>query len=942
MANVSRKWKSSTWRLGKSRAKEPEMVESPLPHGWSFAHDLDHREQNHQLQSESAVGLLDKQSSIHVQGRLSESPEVRERLERLVSESTKRPGHARSDSAGSLRMASHVSNIINFEQAYNKLKGERDMFEEFFLAEQTRLRCVEEEFVAKEVEFASVMHQASRAADLERELKSSSDYCAKLEQQIQEKTLEAKATNEHIRTYIGRNQVAESSEQEQRMKELEDEQSRTNASLKLEVTRLKEQLARSDARCLETKQALDSKSIEIHLMKERVRRIEGQLAKSEEEGTRLQEKILILEEEVSQLQADNMELQLQLELESNNEAKLEEDWINERAEWEARVAHLETELNLASCTNGELDFLITPMKGASDRTLGSPRTPTGRFSIQTLLDLGEASLEVEDDFHELQLKHADAEVRVQSATFELQKKEQQLVELREIVSQMKVELAAEKEKAKEEAEDLTQEMAELRYQLMEMVEQERELRAQVEQASVLRVEELEAQVKDARKEVLHSLVRHREAEENAEGCTLEVQRLQLANENLEKGLKEAKENAMQAKEEAEAELQQAKKDAQHLAESNLELEKQVTEVRAACDCLSSENLHLRRSLDEAMAGTVKLEQTLVKKESEYLSLLEVERNALETSMTTAVAKLEEKVLSFEKKESQFTSLLEQERKELEASKAALVNYEKEQISLLERESEYLSVIKELRKQLEVLKTPVANLKKEQQAGGVTKMELVNNTHDKEMQTTGISLSLSREEGDDSPLETNPEIAALERETEGLDLEKSEVKHLHRHFPEENTFSSEHEIQFETRVRSWSNLLIRTLQSKLAVSGAVEEQGEHGSDLLGESRCELASSTHEGSEVEIGSVETLCQEQVTANKECVTHSKDDPERLEQCPESEISQRDDNVSNLEQKPQTILELELHLKNLQENVKTGNQLLSKTDEETHKYSDSLVLPS
>ncbi|CAK9876122.1 unnamed protein product [Sphagnum jensenii] len=719
MANVSRKWKSSTWRLGKSRAKEPEMVESPLPYGWSFAHDLDHREQNHQLQSESAIGVpLDKQSSIHVQGRLSESPEVRERLERLVSESTKRPGHARSDSVGSLRMASHVSNIINFEQAYNKLKGEWDMFEEFFLAEQTRVRCVEEEFVAKEVEFASVMHEASRAADLERELKSCSDYC--------------------------------------------------------------------DARCLETKQALDSKSIEIHIMKERVRRIEGQLAESEEEGTRLQEKILILEEEVSKLQADNMELQLQLELESNNEAKLEEDWINERAEWEARVAHLETELNLASCTNGELDFLITPMKGASDRTLGSPRTPTGRFSIQTLLDLGEASLEVEDDFHELRLKHADAEVQVQSATFELQKKEQQLVELREIVSQMKVELAAEKEKAKEEAEDLTQEMAELRYQLMEMVEQERELRAQVEQASVLRVEELEAQVKDARKEVLHSLVRRREAEQNAEGCTLEVQRLQLANENLKKELKEAKENAMQAKEEAEAEVQQAKKDARHLAESNLELEKQVTEVRAACDCLSSENLHLRRNLDEAMAGTAKLEQTLVKKESEYLSLLEIERNALETSMTTAVAK-------FEEKESQFTSLLEQERKELEASKAALVNYEKEQISLLEKESEYLAVIKELRKQLEVLETTVANLKKEQQADGVTKMELVNNTHDKEMQTTGISLSLSREEGNDSPLEANPEIAALERETEGLDLEKSKVKHLHRDFPEENTFSSEHEI-----------------------------------------------------------------------------------------------------------------------------------------------------
>ncbi len=50
----------------------------------------------------------------------------------------------------------------------------------------------------------------------------------------------------------------------------------------------------------------------------------------------------------------------------------------------------------------------------------------------------------------------------------------------------------------------------------------------------------------------------------------------FALQNLKKGLKEAKENAMWAKEEAEAEVQQAKKDARHLAESNLELEKQVS------------------------------------------------------------------------------------------------------------------------------------------------------------------------------------------------------------------------------------------------------------------------------------------------------------------------------------------------------------------------------
>lgn len=59
---------------------------------------------------------------------------------------------------------------------------------------------------------------------------------------------------------------------------------------------------------------------------------------------------------------------------------------------------------------------------------------------------------------------------------------------------VQTELVEEKEKAKEEAEDLAQEMAELRFQLMEMLDHERELRSRTEQASVHRVEELEAQV----------------------------------------------------------------------------------------------------------------------------------------------------------------------------------------------------------------------------------------------------------------------------------------------------------------------------------------------------------------------------------------------------------------------------------------------------------------
>lgn len=63
-----------------------------------------------------------------------------------------------------------------------------------------------------------------------------------------------------------------------------------------------------------------------------------------------------------------------------------------------------------------------------------------------------------------------------------------------LVSQLKEELREEKLKAKEEAEDLTQEMAELRYQMNTLLEEEQKRRACIEQASLQRIAELEAQI----------------------------------------------------------------------------------------------------------------------------------------------------------------------------------------------------------------------------------------------------------------------------------------------------------------------------------------------------------------------------------------------------------------------------------------------------------------
>ncbi|XP_057479158.1 intracellular protein transport protein USO1-like [Actinidia eriantha] len=71
-----------------------------------------------------------------------------------------------------------------------------------------------------------------------------------------------------------------------------------------------------------------------------------------------------------------------------------------------------------------------------------------------------------------------------------------------LVKQLKEEVKTEKLKAKEEAEDVAQEMAELRYQITGLLEEERKRRACIEQISLQRISELEAQIKkDQRKRI---------------------------------------------------------------------------------------------------------------------------------------------------------------------------------------------------------------------------------------------------------------------------------------------------------------------------------------------------------------------------------------------------------------------------------------------------------
>ncbi|XP_058180803.1 uncharacterized protein LOC131299204 [Rhododendron vialii] len=76
----------------------------------------------------------------------------------------------------------------------------------------------------------------------------------------------------------------------------------------------------------------------------------------------------------------------------------------------------------------------------------------------------------------------------------MDKMSSQIHEYELLVKQLKEEVQEEKSKARDEAEDLAQEMAELRYQLTGLLEEERKRRACIEQISLQRIAQLEAQV----------------------------------------------------------------------------------------------------------------------------------------------------------------------------------------------------------------------------------------------------------------------------------------------------------------------------------------------------------------------------------------------------------------------------------------------------------------
>ncbi|CAA6662952.1 unnamed protein product [Spirodela intermedia] len=111
---------------------------------------------------------------------------------------------------------------------------------------------------------------------------------------------------------------------------------------------------------------------------------------------------------------------------------------------------------------------------------------------------------------------------------EMERMSIQIRESDQLIGQLKDELREVKLRAKEEAEDLAQEMAELRYQTMGMLEEECKRRACIEEASIRRIQELEAQVSNEKSQSVLATKNSHDAEEQTEARSTEIQRLQDA------------------------------------------------------------------------------------------------------------------------------------------------------------------------------------------------------------------------------------------------------------------------------------------------------------------------------------------------------------------------------------------------------------------------------
>ncbi|KAG4932558.1 hypothetical protein JHK87_046560 [Glycine soja] len=312
---------------------------------------------------------------------------------------------------------------------------------------------------------------------LEKELLNCSQEIDYLQDQLSASNTEVNYLEEHIRSL------------ELKLEGMED--------LQEEVFRLREELKRSNSKHFFLIQELDTKEIELDKSALSIEKLEESFSS------------ITLE---SQFEVESMKLDMMALEQSLFEAKkIQDETLDENNRMSRSIEELQVALQDAQKIIISLNEENRKLKEKLDIANKNSRISSqkdeywlennDRLQLETQSSLngrGNNSTILEDiRTYGVHGPHVGRLAMILYLAADLKgkmKMSQQIQEYECLIKKLKEELREEKLRAKEEAEDLVQEMAELRYQFTSSLEEECKRRACIEHASLQRIAELEAQL----------------------------------------------------------------------------------------------------------------------------------------------------------------------------------------------------------------------------------------------------------------------------------------------------------------------------------------------------------------------------------------------------------------------------------------------------------------
>lgn len=388
--------------------------------------------------------------------------------------------------------SSDVEELIQIGTRFRELRKEKDMLKDSQSQSFDLIRRLE-----LQVQSLSEARTEDKEhiEKLEKELLNCFQEIDYLQDQLNVRNTEVNCLEEHVHSL------------ELKLSDMED--------LPEKVDRLREELKRSTSERLFLLQELESKEVELQNSNLCIVKLEESISS------------MALE---SECEIESMRLDITALEQSCLEAKkIQEETVQEKARMNGLIEELEIQFQSAQKIMEHLDKENKELKekldksemnarvfcqkieewlGNKDRSDQKSQTslskPENKFSIYKEISYGEVMGQLLSKLAMVQAPEADSRN-------EMEKMSRQIQDYEILVKQLKEELKEEKLRAKEEAEDLAQEMAEFRYQITGLLEEECRRRACIEQASLQRIAELEAQVQKEKRKPYTAVMPYSEA-----------------------------------------------------------------------------------------------------------------------------------------------------------------------------------------------------------------------------------------------------------------------------------------------------------------------------------------------------------------------------------------------------------------------------------------------